>query len=739
MAAAARAAGGIAAAADEAQVSISRTSRRVRSAAPSTCQLCQARCGIICFVEDDRVVKIEGNPLHPGNRGKLCAKGQAGLNLAYNPDRILYPMRRTGKRGDGGWERITWEDAIDIISARLGEIKASGNRNSFVFQAGTMTMPRFARRFLDAYGTTNAFCSVPSSDTNRLMALAATWGEETEISDLGNARYILNFGANPYETYFYHLPAVQRLIQARIENRAKLVTFDVRLSNTAGKSDEWYAINPGTDGLVALAMGNVIMKEGLHDEEFLSRWTNYSVKDLAAHLSRYTPELAGDISGVPARDIIRLAREFAGDKPATTISGTGVSMRDNGMHSIRSIALLNAITGNIDVKGGYCLPRSYALKEPDPVPPTAGDAPELARSSVLPSKTIAHSVLPLIKKKGAPVGLLLTYMFNPAYSNASSSEVDGILRDERLVSLSVVVDITMSETAALADIVLPDTTYLERWDIETGPALGLVPLISLRQPVIKPLGESRSFNDVCLALAKKDPDTSPYFKFRTVESYFKSLVSGLPGLAKSGGWDYLRDKGVWAGEAAPVYRSYSREGFNTPSRKFEIFSQGLADKDVSPLPVWEPIPEYVKSNGQGLFLVTFKWGVLTSSLAPSKWLSEIVHDNPLWMNPETAKELGIHKGDLVKVSSPAGAIETRVRLTQGIHPRVVAMSGQVGHWGMGRVARAEKFNSQDPDTRLVWWKEHGHGKHANTVMVHSASPVTGAPGWHDNVVKVARV
>lgn len=156
------------------------------------------------------------------------------------------------------------------------------------------------------------------------------------------------------------------------------------------------------------------------------------------------------------------------------------------------------------------------------------------------------------------------------------------------------------------------------------------------------------------------------------------------------------------------------------------------------MPVWENIPEYQKAGGkEDLYLVTFKWNVLTSSMASNKWLSEIVHDNPLWMNPETARELGIQKGDKVKITGPVGTIETKVRLTHGIHPKVVAMSGQLGHWGMGRVAKGEKFVSQYPDTKLVWWKEQG--AHPNSLMAQSMSPLTGAQAWQDNKVKVAKV
>ncbi|MDZ4246648.1 MAG: molybdopterin-dependent oxidoreductase [Dehalococcoidia bacterium] len=720
---------------------VSRATRRFRQSTPTTCQLCHARCGVICFVEDARVVKIEGNPEHPGNRGKICAKGQAGINLAYNPDRILYPLKRVGKRGEGKWEKISWDEALSLISQKMTTIRDSGSPEAFVFQAGTMATSPLVARFVKAFGTPNGFASIPNSDTNRLIALNQTWGEMEEVSDLANSKYILNFGANPYETYRYHLPVAQRLIEGRTNNRAKLVTFDVRLSQTAGRSDEWFPINPGTDGLVALAMANIIMQENLHDGEFIDRWCNYSQDDLKAHLGQYTPGMAAFMSGIAEEDIIRLAREFASTKPATTISGAGVSMRHNGLQSVRSIFLLNAITGNIDSRGGYCMPRYFPAKEAGPEPPGNDIAGGLASTDNFPfnSKTLSHSILKLIQDQQRPVELLMTYMFNPAYSNAANRQEAEVLKDEGLIRLSVVVDIFMTETAALADIVLPDVTYLERWGIETGPAMGMVPYLALRQPVINPLGEARSFEDVCIDLAKKIGGMDEYFKFRTSESYYKQVI--LESLASEGigGWEDLKTHGVLSKGGSPVYKSYAARGFSTKSGKLELFSDSLAKAGMSPLPDWENVPGYEKEDNEALYFVTFKWNVLTSFTAPSKWLSEIVHDDALWMNVKTAEELGIGKGDNIKIIGPAGEIETKVRLTQGINPNVVAMSGQAGHWEMGRVARAEKFISDDPDTRFVWWGRHGNGVHPNSIMAASISPVTGAQIWHDNKVKVVKV
>lgn len=716
---------------------VSRTTRRQRHAVASTCQLCLARCGILCFVEDGRVVKIEGNPNHPNSRGKICAKGQAGINLLYNPDRVLYPLKRVGRRGDGQWQRVSWDQALSEMASRLGDIWDSGHPERLVFQGGTAATEHLVPRFLKAYGTPNTFISTPNSDTTKMLALNLTWGAPMEVPDVAHSKYILNFGSNPYETHFYHVPLVQRLIQGRRENNAKLVTFDVRLSKTAGRSDEWFSLTPGSDGLVALAMANVIMQEGLYDGQFLARWTNTSADDLAKHLAQYTAEDAEKASGMSAEDIRRIAREFATSKPATTIAGTGVSMRQNGLQNERAVALLNAITGNVDVKGGFCLPRDYSLADLEPVPPepvAKSGLPDNKQFLFYPSVPF-HSVLSLIEQGRQPVGVYVTYMFNPAYSNPHNGANTEILKDERAIPYYVAVDTFMSESATLADLVLPDTTYLERWGVDSQPSFTMVPFVALRQPVVPSLGEARPFEDVCLELGQR-LGLGGYFAFNSVEEYYRGLLNQVPGVKQGGGLDSLRKTGVWFDQTAkPDYGSYQRGGFKTESGKFEVYSESVN----SHLPAYEQTPVYVSMDDDSFYLTGFKWNVQTSATAPAKWLSEIVHDNPAWMNREAALARGIADGDRVAITSAAGVVVTAVRLTDGIHPRAIAISGQAGHWQMGGFAGAREFKSTDPDSKLVWWHVHGNGVHPNAVIPDAPAKYSAGQAWHGTVVKVAKV
>jgi anaerobic selenocysteine-containing dehydrogenase len=726
-----------------AEETVSRTTGRRGSGVPSTCQLCPARCGIIGFVDEGRIVKIEGNPRHPNNQGTICAKGIAAVNLVYNPDRLLYPLKRAGARGEGKWQRITWEEALDELSLRLRELREQKRPEEFVLQAGTAVSSPLLDRFLRAYGTPNALTWSPAGGENRATAWKLTWGAPFEISDVAHAKYILNFGSNPYESHLFHLPLVRRLIQGRTDNHAKLVTFDVRLSATAGRSDEWIPLKPGTDGIVALAMAQVIMSEGLFDQDFLDKWANYPVADLTRYLARYTPEKAEEISGVAASDIRRIAREFATTKPAATLSGTGVSMHRNGFYNERCIALLSAITGNIDIPGGVCLPREYRFEEPEPQPP---EPEHKAPLSYLPQAPFSphvplHTEMQLLKEGKQRVGVYMTYMRNPAYSNPHTTLSAAVLKDEELIPYFVAVDIALSESTAFADLVLPDATFLERWGLEPGPAFGLVPFVALRQPVVAPRGESRPFDEVLLELARRiGGGMEEYFAFNTVESYLKSIVDKIEPLAQAGGMDYLKKFGVWsAPDASPDYRSYERGGFPTSSGKFEIFSPALAQQGLPPLPCFEMIPEHQNLGEEEFILVTFKWNVLTSSNGDAKWVSEIVHTNPMWINQEVAESLGLRKGDRVRVNSPLGSLVVEIRPTQGIHPKVVAISGHLGHWGMGRIAQAKRFPSDHPDTTLLWWNDHGNGTNPNSLMPVMLAAVGGGQAFHDTVVSLARV
>ncbi|HEX9592793.1 MAG TPA: molybdopterin-dependent oxidoreductase [bacterium] len=728
---------------------VSRTTGKNLKAIPSTCLHCYARCGNFGFTAYGELLKIGPSTQHPNSRGRLCAKGQAGLNRVYDPDRLMLPLKRTGPRGEGKWRQISWEAAYQEVADRLKALRQAGTPERFVFQSDRdITTQQITRRFCHAVGSPNALVNHPVGGLNKSVAQRLTWGADCEVPDVANSQYILIFGSNPYEAHYLRTSFVQRIAEARgvrragtlLKPKAKMVVFDVRVTQTSGRADEWHPIQPGTDGAVALAMAHVIVEEGLYDVEFMENWTNYPIRSLRNHLRQYTPEWAEGISGVKASDIKRLAREFATTKPATTVSTGGVTKHANGVYTERAVALLNALTGNVDVEGGYCLPRSFALADPEPVPLVPRVASELLHPSDYPlaMHEVPSRVLPMIKEGRAKVGVYMTYQHNPVYSQAEGPSLAKILEDEELIPYFVCLDSVYTETAAYADLLLPAATFAERWELESPPAFEMVPFVSLRQPLIFPLGEAVAVTDVLINLAARlGDDVHRYFDFTTRE-YLEAQLAGVPGIEQAGGLHHLIEKGFWFDQAAqPEYRSYQRRGFATPSGKFEIYSGRMEEAGYSPLPVYQQLPVVENLEEEEFTLVTYQSRVHTHDrTANCMWLSEIDHNNPAFINTATLERLGIADGSEVVLASRVGRVRTKVKAIQGIHPKVIAVSDNMGHWELGRVAQAVRFESDVKTTKLLWWEEHGI--HPMPIIALKQDPIGGGEALMDTKVWIRR-
>ncbi len=771
-----------------------------RKPVPFACINCNSRDSALAYVntESNRIVKIEGNPDDVASRGRCCPMGNAGFLQAYDPDRILFPMKRVGSRGSGKWKRISWDEAIGEIAGRIKPLLSKGRQSEIFLHMGRDTTGGALKRFMDTLGSPNLIKAGYVGDINKRRAMEITWGADFETPDFTHSRYILIFGANPYET---SQTRAQRITDGRIEKDAKIVVLDVRVSNTAGRADEWLPIFPGTDGLVALAMANVIIEEGLADRDFINKWTNYSYNRLARHLKKYTPEMAEKYSGLPASDIRRIAIEFAENKPATVFTYRGPSSHFYGMYQERACMLLPIITGNVDVEGGYCLPRRINYLEAEPIPPEPKKTGSLPLSEQFPlSIDNATPLLPFYLKEGRQkISILFNYMSNPAYSSSAAAAWRDAMEDESTIPFIVDFSPFMSESASLADIILPDTSYLERYEPENSNTT-LFPTVRLRQPVVTPLGESRETRMVLKDIIHRlDPDgkrgMKRYWDFKDSEDWMRRHFDNMPGLREAGGLNFLKKKGVWPvygkldrktrkivdKDGKPIraeYGIYKKElskeemkgaridpktgviskrgkaigvrirgrnyrGFNTPSRRIEIYAAGLKRHGFSPLPTWEQVPWHKGLRKDELVLVTFKWSEHNSSLTPNvKWLSEIVHSNPAWLNKKTAEELGIRDGDMIRITTPAGYMVTKAHTTEGIHPQVIAVPSSSGHWALGRVATAtpeseghEWAKSGDRDIEHnLWWRDRG--VNPNDIIPVFPDPMTGAQTWSDTVVTV---
>ena len=793
-----------------------------RASIPSACWQCVTRCSMIGYVEDGRLVKIGGQPKSIRTQGRLCAKGQAGVNQVYDPDRILHPLKRVGKRGEGKWKRISWDEALDDLAARLKKLRDEGHPEKFMFHYGRMkgsSSKLIKSVFLDTYGTGTIGNHTSICEGGKWTAQELTWGTHFDNWDFDNAKFILNFGSNCLEAHTNHTPLAYRLVDALVDRGVRLVTFDVRLSNTAAKSAEWVPLTPGTDLAVALAMCNVIMQEGLYrgeGEAFLEfckatadarAGLDEKVAALKAHLAEYTPEWAAIVSGVGAEKIRSLAIEFATAKPACVISYRGAVSHYNGNDTERAIQMLAAITGNIDNPGGRCKAVSAKWKYPK----GPKDKPKSKKLKILdgfpgqaalPTHHMSHHVFKMIKdgRAGRPE-IYMWYCYAPVYANGDVQENIDVMKDESLIPYSVCVSPFYDESAALADLILPDATYLERWDWEDHVSPNQIPEYYLRQPVVKPLGEVRDFGDVCCDLAER---MGFPLGFASKEEFVRQSCAMTPGVKEAGGFDYMRTHGVWHDpRAKPLYHSYKKPvkpealardgvvfdaatgvywnwrkakaksaeaagnkgyahtknaykgyvgqrigdavyaGFKpdkvNKSGYFELYSTIMEEKGLPPLPTYTAIAEHKALKRDELVLTTYKVNVQSHSRTQNcKWLSEIFHENPAWINPANARALGIRDGDRITVRSASGAMETEARVTPAVMPGVIAISHHCGHWEYGRYASDSKApggGDDDPGLQQKWWR--GNGAHPNWIIPNAPDPVNGEQRWMDTVVTVS--
>ena len=408
--------------------------------------------------------------------------------------------------------------------------------------------------------------------------------------------------------------------------------------------------------------------------------------------------------------------------------------------------------------------------------------------------------LPYMVMKGeAKISVYMTLYDNPVYTYPSSHVWEAMLKDEKQVPFYCSFSPYMSETAELADLIIPDVTYLERHDPESMPS-DLRPWLGIRQPVIKPLGGTQEFRQTLMdTIHKVDPDGTlgmkKYFAFKTPEEWMRAHFDDIPGLKQDGGYDYLKKHGVWPkyGKLDPVtakivdkngdeveaeYGLHTKElssaqmegaevgadgrivkggktigvritgrnyaGFGTPSGRIELYKESFKKYGFNPLPVYKRLASRDKKPDE-LVLTTYKVNVHTQSRTASvKYLAEMYHKNPAWMNPKTAAAKGIGDGDLIRVTSSLGYIVTRAHLTEGIHPDVVAISTACGHSAYGRLAQlkqketpAEWAQGGDPDiTHNVWWDDKG--VHPNPIIKLAVDPIGGSQGWYDTVVTVTK-
>jgi len=651
----------------------------------STCGMCSAGCGIIVRTREHKANKIEGNPLHPVNRGALCARGQAGLEVLYNPDRIKGPMKRVGERGEGKWEEISWDEAVKEVTDKLREIKQQGRANRIVFATSDLNGVTGVaiRTFVSSYGAQILLTTETPKNLSEASTYQSSYGVlNTPIFDIANATYLLSFGARFLETW--HSPVRYSLAYGEFRHamgraRGRFVQVEPRMSLTAANADEWLPTSVGTEGFVALAMAQVILREKLNKAAL-------DLKVLDGTLEDYAPEKTREVTGIDPDKIIRVAREFASSERPLAICGgaVGAGAKDR-QAQFEAINALNILNANVNRQGGVLL-SSYSYLD-------------LLRNvrSTLPAshETSLHGARDIVVddpryellSSAQPYSALLIHQMNPVFSNPRT--LDTINSIPFIVTFASF----MNETAHLADLVLPDHTYLESWNVRTDTLTEKQVAVSITQPAIKPEASSRQAADVVLALAREFDDKTN--RIESAEDIVKEIVIHLrsgekmkPDVkadssegATQDGLPTLTQQGFWIGEVAGFTKEFKPTTevtvhLMTPDVSEEIKEDyplillayehpALGFGEYANLPVCQELPDPMTS---------VMWG---------SWVE---------INPKTAASLGIADGDVVEVSSYHGSVRAPAVLFPAIRPEVIAMPYGQGHTAYGRYATDKGAN-----------------------------------------------
>jgi thiosulfate reductase/polysulfide reductase chain A len=563
---------------------------------PSCCNMCGGQCGINVHIVDGVVEKIEPNNWNPNNYTNIstdwfdgyteeagckegaviCPKGNSGIMALYDPDRLEKPLKRTNPDktigADPKWQELTWDQALDEIAARLKALRDAGEAHKLLWFSEDHSFTHPQQDFCALFGTPNYSNHSNLCDVSRKASFGAVMGDGRPLADFIQSKYILLFGWNPTSAIkWVHLP---RIITRAVENGAKMVVVDPYMSDTAAKAQEWVPIRPSTDGAMALAMGHVIIREELHDREFIDKWS-VGFDEYAAYVSDKTPEWAEEITGVKAATIERLAIELATTKPALVDVWSGPGQHSNGVQGGRAIALLNVLIGSVDTPGGMINPDKvgpkHASVEPDEQAAATRKAPRFDELTKYPlghsSGVYTQSFTNLLEGEGPYQPKMAVVVFQ----NLVMSVPGGPKVAEALAKLEtlVVIDTMLSETAMQADYVLPGTVYLERYDLNSHWVTWSV--VGLRQPVVKPrFGQPTEYETVAALgrrLGLKDKSGKEFFSVGAISSqpiedltawYEEQLSNEL----KNGGPKITLDElkalpgAVWVDTKGTTYRKY---------------------------------------------------------------------------------------------------------------------------------------------------------------------------------------
>ena len=661
----------------------------------SICQMCgtnYAACGIDVHVLDGKIIKIEGTKGHPVNDGWLCPKGLAAIQMEYSPKRILYPMKRTGERGQGKWQRISWDEAMDTIVNKFRNIiETDGARAIGWFKGqgpGWMAAKDYALRFMHLIGSPNFAAPSHVCEIARLLGHSFTYGMSS-YPDYENANLILWWGYNPVNT---GMPYFVRGIKAK-ERGAKLIVIDPRFSKTAAKADMYVQIRPGSDGALALGMLNVIIEEDLYDKDFVKKWA-YGFDQLAELVKKYPAEKVEKITWIPSETIQDLARKYATIKPACLHEGNGIDQQPNVAQTTRAISILQAITGNLDVPGGNVInpeqhPIFAKIKDMGLRYETPEKTIEAYNNSVSTHPLMFRLTYPHIPElrdailydKPYPIKAIFIHGANLAVTGENTKKMRKALMK---VPFSVAFDHTWTPTVEMADLALPACTFLERNMLNSflyhRPTVDAA-YYQLQQKVVEPPGENRDDFEVISDMTRR-MGYEEGWPWKTVKEWVDYELEPI-GVTYQELADSPEDTVKYKYTPRELYRKYGKL-FSLPffpHGKCAFYSEEFESNGYDPLPTYvEPGESPLSSPNLTkeyplICMACLKPGLYVhSQYRDLPWLKEIMPEPWIEIHSQKAKEIGVKDGETVVVKSPRNSIQLKCKIFDSLDPRVVALT-----------------------------------------------------------------
>ncbi|MBW6454645.1 MAG: molybdopterin-dependent oxidoreductase [Trueperaceae bacterium] len=703
----------------------------------SYCEMCFWKCGVKAYVQGGKVRKVDGYEGNPKSRGMLCPRGQGGVATTYDPDRLKKPLIRVegSERGAGQYREASWDEAYDYIAEKMNQIKFDHGTESVAFFGHGTGDAWFASYLPGAWGSPNAakpsvsLCTAPRETASQYTFGRGISGHEQ--IDWDETDYIVLIGHHIGEDT--HNTQLQDFATA-LKRGAKLVVVDPRFSVAASKAKDWLPIKPATDTALLLAWANVLVEEGLYDAEYVEKYT-LGFEQLAAHVAQYTPEWAAGITEIPADTIRRIAREMAAHAPRAVlpVGRHTVWYGPDDMHRMRSLYLVNVLLGNYGMPGGYYFcdaPVVEPYPHPDlPLSPASGGcgggATEVPADSPFrpavdadkffgTATAVQEFIEPMITGEPYPIKGLICYGVNLFHSIPMVERTKRALQE---LDLYVAIDILPMEHVMWADVILPESTYLERYDDLLLQA-HKVPFISARFPAVPPLYDTRSAFDMAKQLGER-LGLGEFFPWENVEEYLDRRLSSIGSSLEA-----LKDQGTIVRRGRPYMADWERLNRNpigTPSGKIEIYSERFAEAGLDPLPIFVPPIE----GPAGMYRLLYgRSPVHTFARTHNNPILMEAHgENGVWISTSEAAKLGVRHQEYVWLENQDGAREGPVRayVTERIRNDCVYLVHGFGHKApLMHVANGRGASDTHLQTR------------------YDLDPVSGGAGLRNNWVKLVK-